>query len=88
MKKAYPYAVASMLLGIISYIQLLGIERAILAIVFGVIALRKIKESAGLSGEKYAYWGIGLGIVYMVIVLVFVLVKGVDIVSIVNSLIK
>lgn len=82
MKKLYPYAVVSLVLGIVSFIQLLGIERALLSVIFGVIALRQIKNSDELRGEKLAYWGIALGIIYMAVILVLSIVKGGDILSI------
>lgn len=82
MKKLYPYAVVSLVLGIVSFIQLLGIERALLSVIFGVIALRQIKNSNELRGEKLAYWGIALGIIYMAVILVLSIVKGGDILSI------
>lgn len=82
MKKVYPYALISLILGIVSYLQLLGIERALLAVIFGVVALKNIKRNNELKGLKYAYWGIGLGLVYMLIVLLIILFKGNDILSI------
>jgi hypothetical protein len=36
----YAFALASLLLGIASFVHVLGIEKAILAIVFGVLAMR------------------------------------------------
>jgi hypothetical protein len=40
------FAVASLILGIFSFVQLLGVEKAALVIRFGILALREIK------GEK------------------------------------
>lgn len=82
MKKAYPYALISLILGIVSYLQLLGIEKALLATIFGVIALKNINRNNEVKGSKYAYWGIGLGLIYMLLVFLIIVVKGNDILSI------
>lgn len=84
-KKIYPYAVISFVLGIISFFQILGLERALLAVVFGVIALKKMNEDEKLKGRKFAYSGIILGIVYLIILCVIIIFKGSDILNILGS---
>lgn len=64
--KRSDFAVASLVLGIISFLQLLGAERAIAAIVFGTIALWKISKEPELRGRWMAIVGIVLGIIYLV----------------------
>jgi len=43
MKKS-KWAIISLILGIVSFIQLLGIERAVLAVIFGILALKEIEK--------------------------------------------
>jgi len=65
------YATASLVLGIVSFVCG-GLVTAILAIVFGKSAQRKIEESRGaLTGEGLAKAGIILGWVNIAVVLVF-----------------
>ncbi len=62
------FATASLILGIASCIHMLGIEKAILAVVFGCLAL---KGKGGLKAGRERTWatvGIVLGIITMVIV--------------------
>lgn len=66
MKKS-EFAIASLVLGVISFIQLLGAERALAAIIFGAIALWKIKKEPELEGRWMAFAGIGLGMLYLIV---------------------
>lgn len=59
-------AKVSILLGIFSFIQLLGAEKAILAIIFWLVA---IKSSEGR--KELAIIGTILGIIYIIIVIIF-----------------
>ncbi len=62
------FAIASLTLGIISFIQLAGIEKAIAAVVFGILSLRRIAApESNARGEGLAAAGIVLGIIYAVI---------------------
>lgn len=54
-------AIASIILGLISFIPLLGVLLGVLAIILGAIALLNIKNS-GVGGKKLAIGGIILGI--------------------------
>ena len=72
------FAIVALTLGIISFIQLAGIEKAIAAIVFGILSLKRIAAPQSNSrGEGLAAAGIVLGIIYAVIagIAVFALVK-------------
>lgn len=62
------FAIASIAIGICAFIQLLGAEKAILAIIFGVLALREIKEKE-LTGKYLAIAGIILGIIYIILLI-------------------
>ncbi len=79
MKKS-SYAVVSLALGILSFIQLFGIEKAIVAGVFGILALKEMsREKTG--GKNFAYAGIALGTIYIIIVAVLFMIKGPQIIS-------
>jgi hypothetical protein len=65
----YAYATVSLVLGIMSFVNLLGIEKGILAIVFGALALSA--GSGPVLAERRA-WG-KLGVVLGVIQVVFVI---------------
>jgi hypothetical protein len=57
----YAYATAALLCGISCFVQLLGIERAILAIAFAVLALRKSPPPALSVRRGFAVAGLALG---------------------------
>lgn len=65
-KKTHPMAVASLVMGILSIIPYVTILTAILAIVFGNIALRQIKADPDrYKGEGLAKGGKTIGIVFL-----------------------
>lgn len=64
------FAIVSLILGILSFIQLFGAEKACLAVLFGILALMEIKKE-GLTGKSLAIIGIILGVAYIVIVIIF-----------------
>jgi hypothetical protein len=67
------YAAASLAMGLCAFVSLLGMEKAILAIIFGVLALRngtaRLPARLGL-----ARFGVVLGILQIVLVLAMLLV--------------
>jgi hypothetical protein len=63
----YAYATASLILGIASYVQILGLEKAILAIVFAWLALKR--NPAPLLREHRGWAKIGLALGSVVLVL-------------------
>ena len=71
----YAYATAALLVGIASYIQLLGIERALLAIVFAWLALRKTPEPSLDNRRLWAKVGLALGVVMLITVPAIVIFK-------------
>jgi hypothetical protein len=71
----YAYATAALLVGIISYIQLLGIERAILAIVFAWLALRGEPKPRLEKGRLWAKIGLVLAVVMVVLVSTVLILK-------------
>jgi len=64
-------ALVSLLLGIFSFVHLLGIEKAVLAIIIGIWAL---KESIQTSKSiKLSWVGIILGLLYLVVITVIII---------------
>lgn len=59
------FAVASLVMGIVSFINLLGLEKSAVAIVFGILALRKIGKADHIRGRGLAIAGLILGLVAM-----------------------
>ncbi len=66
----YAFATASLVLGIASFVHFLGLEKALLAIAFGVLALR---SPAARLRRRWAIAGIALGCT-MVVILLFAIV--------------
>lgn len=60
-------AIASLTIGITSFIQLFGLERSITAIVFGVLALKRLKHDQSQRGKNLAIAGMILGGIYTVL---------------------
>ena len=64
----YAFATVSLVLGIFSFINLLGLEKPILAIVFGWLALRAKPEPALNQHRMWAQVGLLLGAVILITV--------------------
>ena len=71
----YAYATASLLVGIICYVQLLGMERAILAIIFAWLALRSAPQPKLDKRKIWAIAGLALGIFMIILVPTIVFLK-------------
>ena len=64
----YAFATASLIMGIACFTSFLGLEKAILAIVFAWLALRRQPEPALTEHRGWAKAGLVLGILPLVIV--------------------
>ena len=64
----YAFATASLILGICSFINLLGLEKPILAIIFGWLALRAKPEPKLTQHRVWAKTGVTLGAIMLIIV--------------------
>jgi hypothetical protein len=71
--RKYAFATASLLLGIASFISLLGLEKGILAVIFGMLALRAQPLPALAPRRSWAKTGVALGAIYLALVLVIML---------------
>jgi hypothetical protein len=63
----YAFATASLIMGICCFVNLLGLEKAILAILFGWLALRKNPEPVLKEHRVWAKTGVILGILPLII---------------------
>jgi hypothetical protein len=63
----YAFATASLIMGICCFVNLLGLEKAILAIVFAWLALRKTPEPVLTEHRVWAKAGLILGILPLII---------------------
>jgi hypothetical protein len=64
----YAFATVSLVLGIFCFVNLLGLEKPILAIIFGWLALRAKPEPKLQVHRIWAQVGVTLGIITLVIV--------------------
>jgi len=64
----YAFATASLILGIVSFVNLLGLEKPILAIIFGWLALRTKPEPQLTEHRVWAKAGVVLGSIILIVV--------------------
>ena len=64
----YAFATASLILGICSFVNLLGLEKPILAIIFGWLALRATPAPQLVQHRVWAKTGVVLGSIVLVVV--------------------
>ena len=66
----------ALLLGIASLINLFGLEKGIVAIVAGWMAIREIKEEPLLKGKGIAWAGFILGVLSIITIISLLIWKG------------
>lgn len=71
----YAFATAALILGICSFVNLLGLEKPILAIVFAWLALRANPAPALKQHRMWAKAGLVLGVLVLVIVPILIIVN-------------
>ncbi|MFC1674692.1 DUF4190 domain-containing protein [Candidatus Omnitrophota bacterium] len=71
--KLSEFAIASLVIGIASLISLAGLEKAIIAIIFGALALKKMEKNEQLSGRNLATAGIVVALFSIVITATFII---------------
>jgi hypothetical protein len=64
----YAFATASLILGICSFFNLLGLEKPILAIIFGFLALRAKPAPQLTEHRVWAKAGVTLGTIVLIVV--------------------
>ena len=78
------FAVFALAAGIVSFLNLLGLEKALLAVFMGVFALKEL-AAEGKGGKNFAVAGIVLGCVYIVTLTVIAIVKGPELLSMIKG---
>ena len=63
-------AIAALTLSVISFIPLAGLEKSIPAIVFGIFALKELKQDPSQKGKNIVIAAIALGVVYTVYIFI------------------
>lgn len=71
----YAFATASLVLGIFCFVNLLGLEKPILAIVFGWLALRSTPEPKLTQHRIWAQVGVVLGAIILIVVPVLIIIN-------------
>ena len=64
----YAFATVSLVLGIFSFVNLLGLEKPILAIIFGFLALRTTPAPQLIQHRVWAKTGVVLGSIVLIVV--------------------
>jgi hypothetical protein len=64
----YAYATASLVVGLLCFVNLAGLEKAVMAIVFGVLALGRRPAPALVQRRVWAKTGVALGATVIVLV--------------------
>ncbi len=72
LSQKYAYATVSLVLGIMSFVNLLGIEKGLLAIVFGALALSGAPGPALAERRVWGKLGVALGAIQIVLVIAVV----------------
>jgi hypothetical protein len=75
MGQKYAFATASLILGIFSFVNLLGLEKPILAIVFGWLALRARPEPRLTEHRIWAQVGVALGTIVLIVVPILIILN-------------
>jgi hypothetical protein len=70
----YAYATAALMLGLASFINLFGFEKAVLAIIFGRLALKSQPPPALKNRREWGQAGLILGVLQIVAISVLIIV--------------
>ncbi len=70
----YAYATAALMLGIASFVNLLGMEKAILAIIFARLALKSEPAPLLKNRREWGQAGLVLGVLQVVVILALVII--------------
>ena len=71
----YAYATASLVLGLTCFISLIGLEKAILAVVFGWLALKSTPAPALKSRRVWAKIGVTIGTLVLILLPTLILLN-------------
>jgi hypothetical protein len=71
----YAFATASLVLGIFCFVNLLGLEKPILAVIFGWLALRAHPGPKLKAHRVWAQVGVALGVITLIIVPLIIIIN-------------
>ena len=71
----YAFATVSLVLGIFCFVNLLGLEKPILAIIFGWLALRGLPEPKLTAHRIWAKVGVVLGSIVLIVIPVLIIIN-------------
>jgi hypothetical protein len=71
----YAFATVSLVLGIFCFVNLLGLEKPILAIIFGWLALRSVPEPKLTQHRIWAKVGVVLGAIVLILLPVLIIIN-------------
>lgn len=71
----YAYATISLILGLACFINLAGLEKAVLAVIFGSLALKSTPAPALTARRIWAKAGLVLGILVLVVIPTIILLN-------------
>ena len=71
----YAFATASLILGICSFVNLFGLEKPLLAIIFGWLALRTKPEPQLIEHRGWAKAGVTLGTIILIVVPTLIIIN-------------
>jgi hypothetical protein len=69
----YAYATIALIIGVASFVNLLGMEKAILAIIFGRLALKSVPGPLLKSRREWGRAGLVLGVLQVVLISVLLI---------------
>jgi hypothetical protein len=65
-------AIASFIIGLLSFVHMFGFEKAFVSVIMGLVALRQISKT-NKTGKVYAVFGIVASVIFMLLFAGFVL---------------
>ena len=71
----YAYATVSLVLGAASFVNLFGIEKGMLAIVFGMLALKAVPGPALVERRTWGKLGVALGVAQIALVVAIIVLN-------------
>jgi len=71
----YTYATVALVIALLSFVNLFGFEKSILAVVLGLKALGKEPAPALAARRRWAKFGVGLGTAQVVVVVTVILLN-------------
>ena len=84
----YAYATISLILGLACFVNLAGLEKALLAVIFGWLALKGTPPPKLTSRRVWAQVGVGLGITVLVVIPTIIILSLDRLIVIVEALMK